>query len=99
MENVYFDAYTEVYELLSYMPADYVRKVPIKLLNLFEQKRNKQYKYCVDTEKKISEQDMLVETKAIISILYRDFWASPEKKEEILQKDRIERDAIRQSDS
>ena len=80
MENVYYDAYTEVYEILCYMPINYIKKLPVELLNLFEQNRNKDYKYCVNTEKKINEQDMLVETKSILAVLYRDFWATPEKK-------------------
>ncbi len=91
MENVYYDAYTEVYEILCYMPINYIKKLPVELLNLFEQNRNKDYKYCVNTEKKINEQDMLVETKSILAVLYRDFWATPEKKEIILQKEKIER--------
>jgi len=92
MENVYYDAYTEIYEILSYMPINYIRKLPKELLILFEQKRNKDYKYCVDTEKKINEQEMLIETKSILAILYRDFWSTQEKKEIILQKEKIERD-------
>lgn len=93
MENVYYDAYTEIYEILSYMPINYIRKLPKELLSLFEQKRNKDYKYCINTEKKINEQEMLIETKSILAILYRDFWSTPEKKEIILQKEKIERDA------
>lgn len=93
MENVYYDAYTEIYEILSYMPINYIRKLPKELLSLFEQKRNKDYKYCINTEKKINEQEMLIETKSILAILYRDFWSTPEKKEIILQKEKIERDS------
>ena len=92
MENVYYNAYTEVYEILSYLPITYVKKIPNELLNLFEQKRNKNYKYCVNTDKKIYEQEMLIETKSILSNLYRDFWATPDKKEKIIQKEKIERE-------
>lgn len=92
MENVYYNAYTEIYEILSYMPINYIKKLPKELLSLFEQKRNKDYKYCIDTNKKISEQEMLIETKSILAILYRDFWSTPEKKETILRKEKIERD-------
>lgn len=92
MGNVYYDAYTEIYEILSYMPVSYIRKLPKELLNLFEQKRNKDYKYCINKEKKINEQEMLIETKSILAILYRDFWSTPDKKEIILQKEKVERD-------
>lgn len=91
MENIYYDAYTEIYEILSYMPINYIKKIPNELLTLFEQKRNKDYKYRVNTDKKINEQEMLIETKSILAILYRDFWSTPEKKEIILQKEKIER--------
>ena len=92
MENVYYNAYTEIYEILSYMPINYIKKLPIELLNLFEQNRNKEYKYCIDIEKKINEQEMLIETKSILAVLYRDYWATPEKKEIILQNEKNERD-------
>ena len=92
MENVYYNAYTEVYEILSYMPIKYIKKIPKELLNLFEQKRNKNYNYRVNIDKKICEQEMLIETKSILSNLSRDFWSTPEKKEIILQKEKIERD-------
>ena len=35
---------------------------------------------------------MLDETRSILAVLYRDFWSTPEKKEIILQKEKIERD-------
>ena len=92
MENVYYKAYTEIYEILNYMPISYIRKLPIELLNLFEQNRNKEYKYCVNIDKKLNEQEMLTETKSILTVLYRDYWATPEKKATIIQKERIERE-------
>ena len=92
MENVYYNAYTEIYEILSYMPIDYIKKLPKELLLLFEQKRNKEYKYCVNTKKRLNEQEMLIETKSILAVLYRDYWATSEKKEIILQKEKSERD-------
>ena len=92
MENVYYNSYTEIYEILSYMPINYIKKLPKELLNLFDEKRNKDYKYRINTDKNINEQEMSIETKSILSNLYRDFWSSPEKKDEILQKEKIERD-------
>lgn len=92
MENVYYKAYTEIYEILNYMPISYIRKLPIELLNLFEQNRNKEYKYCVNIDKKLNEQEMLTETKSILTVLYRDYWATPEKKATIIQKEKIERE-------
>lgn len=91
IENTCYNAYTEVYEILSYMPISYVQKIPNELLNLFEKKRNKEYKYNVDTKKKINEQDMLVKTKAILSTLYKEYWADSSTKEKILQKEEKER--------
>lgn len=93
MENNYYNAYTEIYEILSYMPISYIKKLPKELLNLFEQKRNKNYKYRINTDKKINEQEMLIETKSILAVLYKDFWSTPEKKEMILQKEKAERDS------
>lgn len=91
IENTCYNAYTEVYEILNHMPITYVEKIPFELLNLFEQKRNKEYKYSVDTKKKINEQNMLIKTKAILSTLYKEYWAEPSIKEKILQREEKER--------
>lgn len=91
MDSALYNAYTEIYEILSYMPISYVKKIPNELLDLFEQKRNKEYKYYVDTTKKINEQEMLIKTKAILATLYREYWVEPDIKEKILQKEEKER--------
>ena len=91
MEDAYPNAYTEIYEIVSHMPVHYIKKLPEELFNLLKEKRNQNYEYHINIDKTLNEQEMLMETKAILSNLYRDFWSSPEKKEEILQKEKIER--------
>ncbi len=92
MEEVYENAFSEVYEILTHMPISYVSKLPKKFLEFIEENRNKEYVYHADMSKSISEQDISIETKAILSNLYRDFWASKEEKKEIIEREAKERE-------
>ncbi len=92
MNNIYLDAYSEVYEILSYLPARYILKLPIELIELFENKRNLSYVYHLNLNKDFHKQDMLEETKAILAILYRDFGASSDVRKAILKEEMLERE-------
>ena len=92
MEEVYENAFSEVYEILAHLPISYVSKLPKKFLEFIEQNRNKEYVYHADMNKSLSEQNVSIETKAILSNLYRDFWTSKEEREEILEREAKERE-------
>ena len=76
MENVYPKAYKEVCEILKYMPKESVEKIPLEMRLLFERKLDIEYDFEIDEDKPFEEQQLLLETKAILANLYRDYWAS-----------------------
>lgn len=83
MEN----AFSEVYTILRCMPQTYYEMVPLKILELLETKRNREYFFLVDTNKKITEQPISEEAKAILANFYKYYWCSDEKREELLKID------------
>ena len=85
MEDMYPKAYREVNEILKHMPQDSVNKIPIEMRLMFEKKMDLEYDFKVDEDKLFNEQELLTETKAILVNLYRDYWASDEEREEIIQ--------------
>ena len=85
IEN-YPKAYTEVLEILKYMPKEDVDKIPKKMLDTFEYKRDKNYNFTIDENQDFSKLKILDETEAIIVNIFKDYWATPEQKAKIQAK-------------
>ena len=96
----YANAYSEVLEILNYIPqADY-EKIPSNMLELFKTNNNKEYKFSYDINKTLDEQNVSAKAKTIIAILFRDYWATDMQKEKILAKEKydtqIKEDCLRE---
>lgn len=81
----YYDAYQEVLEILKYMPAESVKKIPTQMLNTFRKLQNREHGFKVDTAKSFAEQSIMEETEAIFANIFRDYWASDRQRETIEQ--------------
>ena len=55
----YSNAYTEVYEILSYLDKDEYSKIPEDLIEVFEENRNIEYDYEINSDLELFEQPML----------------------------------------
>lgn len=91
MENNYPKAYTEVIEILNFVPKESVDKIPQSMLDMFKEKMDKDYNFKVDINKSFEEQELLDETKAIFANIFRDYWATPYQKERIEAKEKYDR--------
>lgn len=95
MENVeYAIAYKEVFEILKYIPnADYNR-IPKEKIELYKTMQDKNYNFKYDPSKTLDEQNVSKRAKAIIGLLFRDYWATDIQREKILAKQKYERQRI-----
>jgi len=84
-QTKYADAYTEVYEILNCLDKDEYNKIPVELIEVFEENRNLDYEYEVNEEQDLTKQPMLVETKAILLNIFRDYLATSEQSKKIKQ--------------
>ena len=76
----------ELSEILRYMPIGYNKKLPEKFKTLInENKISNGFAYNID--KSLDNQEMLYDTKVLLSILYRTYWCSDEKRRELEEKD------------
>lgn len=91
MQKNYNKAYKEVVEILKYVPKEDVEKIPIQMLEMFEEKMDKSYEFNYDENKNFEEQELLIETKAIFANIFRDYWATLEQKERIIAKQNHDR--------
>ena len=86
-------AYKEIYEILRIFPKELVAKIPQEKIRFFYNNMDNSYEYNISKET-FDGQTMLEETKAILTILFRDYWETHEKKEKILSYENIERNKL-----
>lgn len=55
---------------------------------------NPDYEYTIEYGIPMKNQKMMDITKAILSIFYRDYWANPEQRKLIMEKEKLERRLI-----
>ena len=83
INNTYAKAYTEVLEILKYFPEEEYKKIPIEKINFYKSNMDKEYKFTINPEIDLANQNISKEAKAIIVSLYRDYYATEEKKVKI----------------
>lgn len=86
----YAMAYTEVSEILKYVPDEDVNKIPKEKLEFYKSNMDNEYSYKLDMTKEFEEQEMSDITKAILANIFRDYWATPYQKEIIEKKEKYD---------
>ena len=86
----YANAYTEVLEILKYIPREDYNKIPKEKIQLFTTNANKDYHFEYNPQIDLSEQNTSKIAKTIIAILFRDYWATKEQREKILVKEKFD---------
>lgn len=82
------NAYKECIEILKYIPKNEYEKVPKYIIENMIDEMNVNYNYKVTHFIDFENQDMLEETKAILAVLFREFWATEEEKIRIKEKEK-----------
>ncbi len=94
MKENYPKAYTEVLEIMKYMPKEDVNKIPTEMIEMFENKRDKSYLFNVKEKDDFAHLNILDETEAIFVNIFRDYWATPEQKKKIIEKQNYDKSII-----
>lgn len=84
----YAKAYTEVMEILKYLPEEDVKNIPENELNFYRDNMDTEYYFKIDIDKDLEEQVISDTAKAILANIFREYWATDEEKEVIKLKHR-----------
>ena len=87
----YANAYSEVLEILKFISREDYNKIPKNKIELFETNANTEYKFTYNPNRTLDEQNVSKRAKAIIAILFRDYWATSIQKEKIIAKQEHDR--------
>ena len=85
MNRAYEEAFVEVDEILKMMPIDLISKIPMNFRKMISENKAKDYK--VEIKEPLEEEKLKEETVVILGLIYRDFLASPDEREELQLKD------------
>ncbi len=95
MINVeYANAYSEILEILKYISIDDYNKIPKSKINLFENYANKEYTFKYNPKKTLDEQYISKRAKAIILILFRDYWATDIQRNKMLSNQKSQKEQL-----
>ncbi len=98
MINVeYANAYSEILEILKYISIDDYNKIPKSKINLFENYANKEYTFKYNPQKTLDEQYISKRAKAIILILFRDYWATDIQRNKMLSNQKSQKEQLEKS--
>lgn len=79
----YGKAYTEVLDIIKYLPDEEQNKIPNEKIEFFKENCDKDYKFEFDPSKPLEEQELLKETYALFITLFRDYFATESQKEKL----------------
>ena len=91
VDSKYGIAYSEVLEILKYIPVEDYNKIPKSEIELFETYADNDYIFNYDVSKTLKEQEVLDITKGIIILLFRDYWATEKQRNKIIAKQNYDR--------
>lgn len=89
-------AYSEVLEILKYISKEEFNKVPQDMLEMFKNNASNENQFIYDPDKTLQEQNVSEIARAIIAILFRDYWATESQRQKILNKQNFDREKIRE---
>lgn len=98
IDNVYKNAFKEVYEILQNTDLELVQKVPINFINFLQTNMNTNYKTTIYNNISISQQLLLPETEDILALIYRNYWATSEEKQEFYTIDKKSLESFKENE-
>lgn len=81
--NEYSKAYSEVLEVIKYLPKKDYDKIPPKTINLLEQNCDESSDFTYNIALPFDKQELSKDAKLILAIIYRNCWITEEEKEKI----------------
>lgn len=76
-------AYTEVLELLKYIPSEEYAKIPQKEIYFFEKNRDENYEFSIEYVDDIMKNNISRKAYAIMVSLYKNYFIADDKKEKL----------------
>ena len=81
LSTKYSEAAVEVLDILKHMEKEDYDKVPSKFINMLEESASKEYVCELDYSKRLIEMDLSEETKALLGVMFRNYWCPEDRRQ------------------
>jgi len=88
--EIYCKALKEVSEIIKCFPENEKIKIPKSFMDFVEKNKDNSHEYKIENPDNFQNGEMMEETKIMLSIIYRDFIASNEEREQMLKQNNKE---------
>lgn len=89
MENIN-QAFSEVYDIINHLDTKLYNRIPRGFIEMIKANKDNTYQPKIDYNISINRQKLLKDTRTILSLIYRDYICSDEKREELKYNDIME---------
>lgn len=83
---IYSNVASELLEIFKYLDKELKEKIPEKLKESLKNITNKEHNFKIDKTKELKEQNILPQTKQILSIIYLKYCCSSEEANKIIEE-------------
>ncbi|MBR6688552.1 MAG: hypothetical protein IKL68_00860 [Clostridia bacterium] len=87
MSKINFKAYTDISVIIEMMPESLRNKLSSEFIYFININKDKDYVSSINPKIPLNKQTVSKETKELMAIIYREYFCSPAKKEELLDED------------
>ena len=87
METTTKQAFSEVYDIIAHMDTSIRMKIPKSFIKLIKDNMDTNYNVNIDYSQSIVNQNLLHETKVLLSLIYRDYICDEKKKKEAMTQE------------
>ena len=91
-------AYSEVYEILKFIEDEYVNRIPKRIMDFFEEERDKEHKPIINVNIPLDEQNLKRETMVLLAILNYNYWCDSEEEKKEIQKELIRNSELKEQE-
>lgn len=88
IDDIYKNSFKEVYVILQNTDKELVDMIPLKFIDFIKSNMNSDYITNIKTDVTIDDQKLLKETEAVLSLIYRSYWATEQEKAEFAINDK-----------
>ena len=94
MNNSYAKSYTEVLEILKYLPKSDYEKIPKKEIEFYKNNCDKEYQFSINENLPLNEQNISKKTNAVLVSIFKNYIATEIQKEKLkmILKDNLYQD-------
>ena len=88
---IYRNAFAEVEYIINNLPQEEIEKIPSKFRKFIEKEKNTKYNVEIDMDIELKEQNILKETRYILTIIYKLYLATETEKEKLIELEKLKR--------